>query len=95
MLGLLPLPRQRYPTLARVAADDRSVWFVSAVDVGRVDPRTNRVTARVNASSFKRRAPARADYSDLGAAVVVDGELWVADPATPALVRVGRASALN
>ena len=82
----------RFPTLGRVAADDRSVWFVSALDVGRIDPRTNRLTASVNASSFKRRAPARADYSDLGAAVVVDGDLWVADPATPAIVRVGRAA---
>jgi len=91
VLGLAPLSRTRFPFLGRIAADDRSVWFVSALTVGRIDPRTNRLTASVHANSFERRLAARPDYSDLGAAVVVDGDLWVADPGKPAIVRVGRA----
>jgi hypothetical protein len=92
VLGLAPLSRTRFPFLGRIAADDRAVWFVSALTVGRIDPGTNRVTASVHASSFPRRLAARPDYADLGAAVVVDGDLWVADPGAPAIVRVGRAS---
>lgn len=90
VLGLAPLSRTRFPFLGRIAADDSSVWFVSALTVGRIDPRTNRLTASVHANSFERRLAARPDYSDLGAAVVVDGDLWVADPGKPAIVRVGR-----
>ena len=92
VLGLAPLSRTRFPFLGRIAADDRAVWFVSALSVGRVDPRTNRLTASVHANGFERRLAARPDYADLGAAVVVDGDLWVADPGTPAIVRVGRTS---
>jgi streptogramin lyase len=92
VLGLAPLSRTRFPFLGRIAADDRAVWFVSALSVGRIDPRTNRLTASVHANRFERRLAARPDYADLGAAVVVDGDLWVADPGTPAIVRVGRAS---
>lgn len=92
VLGLAPLSRSRFPFLGRIAADDSAVWFVSALSVGRVDPRTNRLTATVHANSFERRLAARPDYADLGAAVVVDGDLWVTDPGTPAIVRVGRTS---
>jgi hypothetical protein len=92
VLGLAPLSRTRFPFLGRIAADDRAVWFVSALSVGRIDPRTNRLTASVHANGFERRLAARPDYADLGAAVVVDGDLWVADPGTPAIVRVGRTS---
>ncbi len=55
VLGLAPLSRTRFPFLGRIAADDRSVWFVSALTVGRIDPRTNRLTASVHANSFERR----------------------------------------
>ena len=92
VLGLAPLSRTRFPFLGRIAADDRAVWFVSALSVGRIDPRTNRLTASVHANSFERRLAARPDYADLGAAVVVDGDLWVTDPGAPAIVRVGRTS---
>jgi len=92
VLGLAPLSRTRFPFLGRIASDDRAVWFVSALSVGRIDPKTNRLTASVHANSFERRLAARPDYADLGAAVVVDGDLWVADPGTPAIVRVGRTS---
>ncbi len=92
VLGLAPLSRTRFPFLGRIAADDRAVWFVSALSVGRIDPRTNRLTASVHANSFERRLAARPDYADLGAAVVLDGDLWVTDPGAPAIVRVGRTS---
>lgn len=89
VLGLLPVSRERFGLLRAGAADARSVWIVAQVHVARIDPGTNRITGSVRASRFRRPAPADPRYADLGAAAVDGGSVWVAEPSTPAIVRVG------